>query len=126
VKADRSQPASIATAPPEVTGGLTWWRRLRARQSAISTAIPLVLIWIGLSFASPYFLTVDNISNIFLQASALGLIAGGMTIALIAAEIDLSVGSVVALTGSLVALLMVKYGVPWPLAVLLALIVGAD
>src|SRR5262245_22511922 len=122
--ADRSQTAGIGTAA-DVTGGLAWWRRRRPRQSAISTAIPLALIWIGLSFASPYFLTVDNISNIFLQASALGLIAGGMTIALIAAEIDLSVGSVVALTGSLVALLMVNYGVPWPLAVVLVLVVGA-
>jgi ribose/xylose/arabinose/galactoside ABC-type transport system permease subunit len=48
-----------------------------------------------------------------------------MTIALIAAEIDLSVGSVVALIGSLVALLMVNYGLPWPLAVVIVLVVGA-
>jgi ribose/xylose/arabinose/galactoside ABC-type transport system permease subunit len=124
--ADPPQTAtSIAPAPAEVSGPLAWWRRLRVRQSAVSTAIPLVLIWIGLSFASPYFLTVDNVSNIFLQASALGLIAGGMTIALIAAEIDLSVGSVVALIGSLVALLIVRYGVPWPLAVVIVLIIGA-
>jgi ribose/xylose/arabinose/galactoside ABC-type transport system permease subunit len=124
--ADPPQTAtSIAPAPAEVSGPLAWWRRLRLRQSAVSTAIPLVLIWIGLSFASPYFLTVDNVSNIFLQASALGLIAGGMTIALIAAEIDLSVGSVVALIGSLDALLIVRYGVPWPLAVVIVLIIGA-
>lgn len=116
---------SGGAAPAELTGSLSWWRGLRARQSAVSTAIPLVLIWIGLSFASPYFLTVDNVSNIFLQAAALGLIAGGMTLTLIAAEIDLSVGSVVALIGSLFAFLTVKYGVPWPLAAIGVLLVGA-
>ena len=99
-------------------------RRLRQRQSTVSTLIPLVLLWVALTIASPHFLTFDNAVNVLLNAAPLALIAGGMTLALIAAEIDLSVGSVVALIGSLAALLSVNFGVPWPLVVLAALAAG--
>jgi ribose transport system permease protein len=77
-----------------------------------------------LAFASPYFLTSQNILNILLQASVLAILAGGQTYALIAAEIDLSVGSVVALVGSVAAILMISIGLPWPLALVAALAVG--
>lgn len=116
---------SVKPATSELPTFLAWLRRLRQGQSVASTAIPLALIWLGLSLASSHFLTVENVSNIFLQASPLGLIAGGMTFALVASEIDLSVGSVVALIGSMVALLTVSYHVPWPFAVMVALVAGA-
>jgi ribose/xylose/arabinose/galactoside ABC-type transport system permease subunit len=80
---------------------VVWLRRLRQRQSTLSTLIPLVLLWIALTIASPYFLTFDNAVNVLLNAAPLALIAGGMTLTLIAAEIDLSVGSVVALVGAI-------------------------
>jgi ribose/xylose/arabinose/galactoside ABC-type transport system permease subunit len=102
-----------------------WLRRLRQRQSTLSTLIPLVMLWIALTIASPHFLTYDNAVNVLLNAAPLALIAGGMTLALIAAEIDLSVGSVVALVGSLAALLSVKVGVPWPLVLVGAIAAGA-
>ena len=102
----------------------SWLRRLRQRQSTLSTLIPLVLLWIALTIASPHFLTFDNAVNVLLNAAPLALIAGGMTLALIAAEIDPSVGSVVALVGSLAALLSVNFGVPWPLVLLGALAAG--
>ena len=115
---------SLRPAGSELPGLLAWMRRLRQRQSIASTIIPLALLWVGLSIASPHFFTVENISNILLQSSPLVLIAGGMTFALIAAEIDLSVGSVVALTGSMVALLTVGHHLPWPFAVLVAMAAG--
>ena len=108
----------------ELAVSWSWLRRLRQRQSTLSTLIPLVLLWIALTIASPYFLTFDNAVNVLLNAAPLALIAGGMTLALIAAEIDLSVGSVVALVGSLAALLSVNFGVPWPLVLLGALAAG--
>jgi ribose/xylose/arabinose/galactoside ABC-type transport system permease subunit len=104
---------------------VVWLRRLRQRQSTLSTLIPLVLLWIALTIASPYFLTFDNAVNVLLNAAPLALIAGGMTLTLIAAEIDLSVGSVVALVGSLAALLSVNFGAPWPLVLLGAIAAGA-
>jgi ribose/xylose/arabinose/galactoside ABC-type transport system permease subunit len=104
---------------------VVWLRRLRQRQSTLSTLIPLVLLWIALTIASPYFLTFDNAVNVLLNAAPLALIAGGMTLTLIAAEIDLSVGSVVALVGSLAALLSVNFGAPWPIVLIGAIGAGA-
>ena len=72
-----------------------------------STLIVLLLLWAGLSVASNHFLTSENILNILLQASNIGIMACGMTLVIIAAEIDLSVGSVEALAGSVAAVLMV-------------------
>jgi ribose/xylose/arabinose/galactoside ABC-type transport system permease subunit len=120
-------PPRQAPAPgqgPSTPTARRWIQRVRAASAAGSTGIGLVLIWIVLAFASPYFLTSKNILNILLQASVLAILAGGQTYALIAAEIDLSVGSVVALVGSVAAILMVTVGTPWPLAVLAALAVG--
>jgi ribose transport system permease protein len=77
-----------------------------------------------MSFASPYFLTGANITNILLQASTIALIAAGSTIVLIAAEIDLSVGSIEALAGSLAAVAIVKLGLPVAVGVACALAVG--
>jgi ribose/xylose/arabinose/galactoside ABC-type transport system permease subunit len=120
-----TQPSEQAAHGGEGRRLVVWLRRLRQRQSTLSTLIPLVLLWIALTIASPHFLTYDNAVNVLLNAAPLALIAGGMTLALIAAEIDLSVGSVVALVGSLAALLSVNFGAPWPLVLLGAIAAGA-
>ena len=99
--------------------------RTAATNPALGTGVALLLLGTYLSFASPYFLTEDNIRNILLEASTLSIIAAGMTITLISAEIDLSVGSVEALTGSLIAVLIVDSGVPVLLAVLIGLMAAA-
>jgi sugar transport system permease protein len=59
----------------------------------------LLVIIIAMSFATPAFLTVDNILNILRNIAMQGIIAFGMTMVIIAGEIDLSVGSTVALSG---------------------------
>jgi ribose/xylose/arabinose/galactoside ABC-type transport system permease subunit len=120
-----TQPSEQAARGGEGRRLVVWLRRLRQRQSTLSTLIPLVLLWIALTIASPHFLTFDNAVNVLLNAAPLALIAGGMTLTLIAAEIDLSVGSVVALVGSLAALLSVNFGAPWPLVLLGAIAAGA-
>lgn len=58
-----------------------------------------------LSVAAPEFLTVDNLVNVVRQSSIIGFIALGMTFVMITAGIDLSVGSIVGLTGVLAATL---------------------
>lgn len=65
--------------------------------------IVLVILCIVLSVLSPYFLTVENFLNILRNQSMQGIIAAGMTLLIIAGEIDLSVGSVVAFSGCLAA-----------------------
>ena len=86
--------------------------------------LALLLTWTGLTFASPYFLTVENIRNIFVAASTVALIAAGLTIVMIAGEIDLSVAAMQAFGGSVAAVLIIRHGVPWPVGVVAALAVG--
>ncbi|WP_430869261.1 multiple monosaccharide ABC transporter permease [Demequina aurantiaca] len=70
-------------------------------------------------------LSATNVTNIILQYSYILILAIGMVIVIIAGHIDLSVGSVVALTGAVSAVLVIKQGVPWWVGVIAALITGA-
>ncbi len=75
--------------------------------------LALVLLFVILASVAPNFLSARNMFNVLRQVSFVGIIACGMGLALIGAEVDLSVGSVVALTSSLLGVLSVKLG--WPI-----------
>src|SRR5262245_13058088 len=77
---------------------------------ALGTLIALAVIWIYFSFESQYFFTKENIWNIFLQSANVGVIAAGLTVVMIAAEIDLSIGSLEALSGSVAAVVIINHG----------------
>ena len=66
-----------------------------------------------------------NLTNLVTQNSYILILAIGMVIVIVARHIDLSVGSVAAFTGAFAAVLMTEYSVPWPLAVVATLLVGA-
>lgn len=66
-----------------------------------------------------------NVSNLVVQNAQILILAIGMVIVIVARHIDLSVGSVAAFVGATGAILMTKYDVPWLLAVLICLAVGA-
>ncbi|WP_420377903.1 ribose ABC transporter permease [Vibrio cholerae] len=76
------------------------------------------------SFLNPNFFTVDNLLNILRQTSVNAIIAVGMTLVILTAGIDLSVGSVLALCGAFAATL-VAMEVPVLVAVPTALLAGA-
>ena len=99
-------------------------RWLRALRGGASRGVGLLAVWVVLAIVSPNFLTSQNILNILLQSATLAIVAAGVTVTLIAAEIDLSIASVEALAGSVVAVLSVQYGLFWPLAVGLGLFTG--
>lgn len=84
----------------------------------------LLLIGTAFSLFSPYFLTISNLQNIAFQSAVTIITATGMTLVIASAGIDLSVGSVIALTGVLMAL-FIKQGIPGIPAILLGLICGA-
>lgn len=73
----------------------------------------LVVAVVIFSLTAPNFLTQQNLLNILRQASLIGIIAAGMTLVIVAGEIDLSVGSQVALTSATIGLLFGQLG--WPL-----------
>ncbi|MCX6168139.1 MAG: ribose ABC transporter permease [Ignavibacteriales bacterium] len=87
------------------------------------TLIGLVFVSAIFCILSPYFFTVSNILNIAQQTSINGIIAVGMTFVIISAGIDLSVGSIVAFSGVVLAGLL-QAGVSEPFAILLGLMVG--
>ena len=92
------------------------------RQSGI--LIAFVVVVAAASLASPNFLSPGNITNLVLQYSYILILAMGMLLVIVAAQIDLSVGSVVALTGAVSAVVVIKYQFPWWAGVLAALVVG--
>jgi ribose transport system permease protein len=86
--------------------------------------IALIFLIIVVSFLNPNFFTVDNILNILRQTSVNAIIAVGMTLVILTAGIDLSVGSVLALCGAFAASL-IAMEVPVLIAVPTALLAGA-
>jgi ribose transport system permease protein len=70
----------------------------------------LIILFIVSSIASPYFLQIQNILNILRQVSYTGIIALGMTFVIIGGGIDLSVGSMTALIGGIIILVLNHFG----------------
>lgn len=90
----------------------------------LSALLTLVLLIAAFSFTSPAFLTMNNGLTVLLQTSVIGLLAIGMTLVIITGGIDLSVGSVLALSG-VVAGLTIKAGLPILPAMALGIAAGA-
>ena len=85
----------------------------------------LLVLCIVLAVQAEQFFTVGNLLNVLRNVSMQGLIALGMTMVIIAGEIDLSVGSGVAFAGCLTAYLVQAFaaaGMPMPCAVTLAIV----
>ncbi len=81
-----------------------------------ATLIALVALTIALAVVDPTFATARNLSNVARQVTVVGIIAVGMTMVILIAGIDLSVGSVVGVAAVVVTLLM-QYGLAAWLAV---------
>lgn len=86
--------------------------------------IPLIILIVYMAVANRQFFTVNNFLNIFKQSSVMGILAIGQTIVIIAAGIDLAVGSVMALTGCIIAVSIIHAGVPPAVAVLIGIACG--
>ncbi|WP_342508691.1 ribose ABC transporter permease [Sporosarcina sp. FSL K6-2383] len=90
----------------------------------IGPFIGLLLIVVIITIMSPNFLTLNNLLNVLRQVSINALIAFGMTFVILTGGIDLSVGSILALTGAVTAGMMAS-GVDPVLAMFLGLLLGA-
>jgi putative multiple sugar transport system permease protein len=97
--------------------------RVNVRQSGIYIAFALIVALFAI-LTDGALLQPQNISNIIVQNSYILILAIGMILVIISGHIDLSAGSVVAVCGAVSAVLMVNLHVPWPLALLMTLIVG--
>lgn len=83
----------------------------------------LIGLFVFLSIASPYFLTVNNLSSVIRQTTVIIIMAVGMTVVMASGGIDLSVGSIVGLSGVCGAMLIAG-GLPTAVALIGAVLAG--
>ena len=93
------------------------------RQSGIYVAFVAIVVFFAF-LTDGLLLSPGNLSNLVLQYSYILILAIGMVIVIIGGHIDLSVGSVLALTGAVSAVLVIQQGYPWWVGVLGALATG--
>jgi ribose/xylose/arabinose/galactoside ABC-type transport system permease subunit len=95
-----------------------------------SSFFGLILVSIGIGIAVYFkagenlFFTSDNILTLLRQASFNAIMAAGVSVVIITAGIDLSIGSVWALSSVVMAFVCVNKGLAWTLSVLIGLAVG--
>ncbi|HLK95411.1 MAG TPA: ABC transporter permease [Nocardioidaceae bacterium] len=94
-----------------------WWDR-------VGIALVLLLLIVLMAVLAPNFLTVDNALNVARAVSINAILAAGLTLIILTGGIDLSVGSIVAVSG-VGAVLLWSSGTPTPLAVLGGVAIGA-
>ncbi|NMR31744.1 ABC transporter permease subunit [Crystallibacter degradans] len=87
--------------------------------------VGLLVLCLALFIATPDFLTAGNMLNIGIQASTIAVLAFGMTFVIVAAGIDLSVGSVAALSAMVSASMFTTAGLNGWVALLGGLLTGA-
>lgn len=109
-----------ATSRVSALRGSRTWHFIRGH--GILVALLLLLV-VG-TVLSPFFLTANNAANVARQASIIGIIGVGMTFVILTAGIDLSVGSILGFA-AIVFAGTAAAGVPWPFAIVLALLAGA-
>ena len=97
----------------------------RDRLSNHVPLLSLIAVCAAFSVATDTFLTVRNVVNVIDQLTVIGILAIGMTGVIVIGGIDLSVGSVLALSMMIMGTLSNRMGVPMPLAILAGLGVGA-
>ncbi len=85
--------------------------------------LTLIILFVILCFASPYFLTVTNLSSVVRQTAVINIMALGMTLVIISGGIDLSVGSILAM-GGLFGTMMMQAGQPVLVGVAVGLLTG--
>jgi ribose transport system permease protein len=117
-----TRPAAATLEPAQ--DRLTRLRAPRASIQVVGVYVALAVLWIVFGFKAPYFFTVQNVINLLTIASTLSLIAAGLTIVLIAGEIDLSFAAMQAFAGSVAAVVIINHGVWWPLGMVIAVAIG--
>ena len=90
----------------------------------IGIIVVLIIMCVAVALATDKFLTTNNIISVLRQISINTYIALGMTLIIILGHIDLSVGSIVAMSGTLTVGFIVNQGLPLGVAIAAGLLVG--
>ncbi|HEY5977593.1 MAG TPA: sugar ABC transporter permease [Solirubrobacterales bacterium] len=121
--------AAATTADPADKKGdggrnTTLRRLIQGDLASLRVVIGLAVIWAIFQFENDRFLSAQNLTNLMLQITAIGLISVGIVYVLLLGEIDLSVGAVSGLAAGCMAVLNVKHGWNPYLAIAAAVAVG--
>jgi len=126
---EAANPAVNVTALIPQTLGGTFKSYVRAVRSGDTGSVPAVvgavILMAVFGIAQSSFLTTSNIVDIVQQAAPNTILAMGLVFVLLLGEIDLSAGVVGSTAAAVGAVLSVKHGMPWPVAVLGAAVFGA-
>jgi ribose transport system permease protein len=114
-------PATATTTPAEEEERVITFGDVVGRNAG--AVVVLLVLFGALTLLSDEFLTANNLANLARQVAIFGIIAVGQLLVILTAGIDLSVGSVLGLSGAVTAELLV-HGWPIPLAILVGLLVG--
>ncbi|UWQ35617.1 ABC transporter permease (plasmid) [Leisingera sp. M527] len=112
-----------ATAPSENYNSSKLKEILMNRAREFGMPVALIMLVIYFSASSDVFLTGQNMRNVALQAAALAAVAIGQTFVVLNADLDLSVGSIVALVSVVASMVMAAYGAP--VGIMVGLVTGA-
>jgi rhamnose transport system permease protein len=96
----------------------------RNHRREISVAISIALLSLVMAFVAPSYFTRENLSDLLLTNVPVLVVAVGMTLVILAGQIDISVGSIFAIC-SVAAGVLAKAGLPAPIALIAACFIGA-
>ncbi|MES2094596.1 MAG: multiple monosaccharide ABC transporter permease [Actinomycetota bacterium] len=114
------------TTAPVANAFTSAFRYLAGQLRQIGLFIALIVIVIFFEVAtSGITLKPINVSNLIVQNSYILILAIGMVMVIIAGHIDLSVGSVVAFVGAMAGVMITRWQIPWGVAIVLCLVMGA-
>lgn len=100
-------------------------RRKSESRKSLGILLSLIILCAIISVLSPRFLTVDNLRNVTSQATVSAIVSIGLFLAILTGGIDLSVGSILALSIMMMGIFQVKMGINPFLSMLLCLAVGS-
>ncbi|MCC9196668.1 sugar ABC transporter permease [Arthrobacter sp. zg-Y820] len=112
------------TNPTGIVGSALNYLTGQLRQVGLFIALIAIIIFFQIT-TNGITLAPINVSNLIIQNSYILILAVGMVLVIIAGHIDLSVGSVVAFTGAAAGVMITQWGLPWWLAAVLCLVLGA-
>ena len=103
-----------------------YWARVRSGDiGALPAVLGLVVLCLVFGFMNNVFLTPGNFANLLTQAASVTVIAMGLVFVLLLGEIDLSAGYASGVTGAVLVLLITRNGLPWYVALIASILVGA-
>ncbi|WP_323188139.1 multiple monosaccharide ABC transporter permease [Streptomyces sp. NBC_00237] len=120
----KDAPDEPGPARPSAAAALLDSMRSNMRQYGMLVALLFIVVLFQI-WTDGTLLLPNNVSNLIQQNGYILILGIGMMIVIIAGHIDLSVGSLVAFVGAMSAVMMVKHDMPWVLALVLSLLIGA-